>query len=1248
MKKSIILAGLSVLAAGIAAAALAGCSGYKFEKYSYNFGGTSENDWRALEYPDEEMKMDGLVDEDAYGDTYLSFSDVNNVNMKLYAHMGEEGVFFGFVSNDKYVNYNPSHDVFENTSVEIQVAPFGTEKLNANVVQLRLGANGTPDQWVGFPSEDGYQYSKKYIPSIGAVHVNGTINEGADGYSVELYLPYTSIGLEEKPEDGVICAPSFNTMADPNSATRGTWTMMLGCELTNPATWYVVDGTGMTTHTAGFKAGATHTQEEKDRQFSYVGYDMEEAYLLKTQVTLDAGAANSFLGDDMYPKFGIVNRGNRALRTFHIDAAERKGVNFGTVLASQTTDGGTSWQWDSNASTSMGDHWGSVVIDGGSEVSRYKNIDMESILYEGNLYFILDGTLVGTAHNFTEKGEGAVPGFFTFNTMAKFRSVEYKKDKEEVEKELSSFLPKEKTIDGDLSDWTDEEINRHFKAVEDTNGNKMKVRAFRGEDGLYIAYEVHHLLVAPVAKWDGSWWRNTNIEFFIGGKDERNHYALTTFGTSGYMDAVMTTTRDENREYDTVGEIFVPFDSLARDGFELTSDLEVGFAFKPAENSEAGNLLKGSNWWRLTDGEPNTNYLRVAAKGIGEEYTLTYTAGEGTGEDEEVSVFGGDVITLQAPSSFTKEGYRFLNWSDGTRRYAVGEEYTMPEEDTTLTAMWISNTASGAYGVTYQKGEGDVTGDVPVDNNEYAPGDRFDVATKGNLAREGYRFMGWTDGETTYEAGGKGNIEEKNVVLTAIWSKEYTLEYDLGSVTGDAPEGGIFVEGERFTLSKDVPEDENYDFFGWTFEDKTYTTDETFVMPNKNVTLTAVWKPKIKVDGSTADWTQLDSKVLSAHSYTDERGATWYGVLRDDGVYLAVEYTHNNDPKFGQEGWFNNTNFEIRFKDSDAANHFYVYLKDATMLATLGSDGQYDFGTSKAVFQNTGSVQKKSVFEVFYPNSIVEKYKAGSAIRVGLAVKTAGGDESINGGGVGFEGDAWYAPYGVWPDDPSMYAYITREGLYLSEEYEHPDWEFGSESAVSDDHSISADGNLSDWTEDHTIGITGTDLYNGKSVTFHGKLTSKGLYLAAEAYHEIFTTGQGNWWNNTNFELRIGRNWGGDGNKRPRQFWVNATASGCAVSAEGMQAKLFTESVTDKGTAKVHTIIEVFIPNSVFLEYDYMIKNGSIQVGVAWKTNDDRINNGTIGDDPWWMPLGEQVNTNPAVVDGTGIYTAAEYAAKQA
>lgn len=215
-KKWIIaaLTALMCLCLGLFVSACGEAKNYGFEDYGYN-NGTNENDWTKLEYPDTDITVDGVVNTTEYGDKFLSFSDVNGINMKVYAHMGQEGVFFGFVSDDTAVFYD-AKDVYNNTSIEIQVAPAGTEKLNPNVVQLRLGANGYAEQWVGMKAHDTkYDYTRKYIPSMGRIRINGQLNSAeCEGYSMEIYMPYTSLNLDSKP-DSIVCAPSFNTKAAP-------------------------------------------------------------------------------------------------------------------------------------------------------------------------------------------------------------------------------------------------------------------------------------------------------------------------------------------------------------------------------------------------------------------------------------------------------------------------------------------------------------------------------------------------------------------------------------------------------------------------------------------------------------------------------------------------------------------------------------------------------------------------------------------------------------------------------------------------------------------------------------------------------------------------------------------------------------------------------------------------------------------------------------------------------------------------
>ena len=1262
-KRTILIAGLSLLATGLTAAALTGCKGYKFEEYSYNYGGESEKDWRALEYPDQSIKMDGLVNVGEYGKNHLSFSDVNGVNMKVYAHLGEEGVFFGFVSNDTLVNYNPKNDVFNNTSVEIQVAPNGTETLNSNVVQLRLGANGTPDQWVGFPADDmKYAYTKKYIPSMGVVHIDGELNDRADGYSVELYLPYTSIGLSEKPES-VVCAPSFNTMPNPYNSTRATWTMMLGCDLAQPATWYVVDETGMTAHTAGFTSkGANVSQSKGYNEFYYFDTAPSESYYLKSEVTVTT-TTKPFLNNDNFPKFGLVNKSENALQAFYIDAANGTGTNFGTVRAIQSTAGGTNWQWNNNASTSIEGHWGN------SYIGNYRNKQLETIYYEGDLYFILDGVLVKTVKNFAPQSDGAVPGLMCFNTKATFTKNEFETDPTKVKAEVEKYLAKEAKIDGDLSDWTNADVNRHAKTVADgTNGNSMTVRAFRGSDGLYIAYEVAHRVNLTPSKWDEGWWNNTNVELYVNGTGEKNHYALTTFGSGGYMDGAMITTRNEDRTYSTVAEIFIPFTSLERDGFNKNDTLNVGFAFKSTNNTADSNL-HGKDWWAI-EGTPTSVQLSVLEKGIGEEYTVSYSAGEesgvtGTAPAEQI-VFAGDRISLAA-NTFIRSGYTFIGWSDGSNGYAAGEEYLMPRNDVTLTACWIADSATGTkYGVVYADDAADSNGTLPTDEQTYAEGELVTLA-QAELTREGYRFAGWSYGGKTYVAGSKIFMGSGVLTLTAVWEKVYTLSYAAGGsgVEGTLPETMSYANGDTVEIKLGALTRNGYDFFGWecSFNHEVYAAGEIFAMPDEDVTFTAVWKSTITIDGNLTDWNAIGSKTIGAHSINsgDNRKATWYGVLRDDGLYLAVDIYHNNLGS-GQGDWWKNLNFEIHLGAQNLQH--YVYVKNFNA-GLLGIGATYTIEKSSGDFTAaynyasglTSGTTHHSTFEVFFPNSMISGLKeTDGSIRIGVAIKTDDNNEKITGGSYEYAGgDAWYAPYGVLVNVYDQFAYVTKDGMYLKNEYEHSEMQFGTASATAN-AGITLDGDISEWTSaaGKTLSVVGTDLVNyaGKSVTFYGKMTQSGLYLAVEAYHGDYVIGQSDWWNNTNFELRIGEVFGSTGNLWAKQYYVYATGevgtNAFRASESYMQISSKTERISNHGSANYHTVIEVFISAANLVQYDYMVQNGMIHVGVAWKTPGDDINNNSasVRDvDSWWQPKDTFINTNPTCVNGNGIYTAKEYAA---
>ncbi len=173
----------------------------------------------------------------------------------------------------------------------------------------------------------------------------------------------------------------------------------------------------------------------------------------------------------------------------------------------------------------------------------------------------------------------------------------------------------------------------------------------------------------------------------------------------------------------------------------------------------------------------------------------------------------------------------------------------------------------------------------------------------------------------------------------------------------------------------------------------------------------------------------------------------------------------------------------------------------------------------------------------------------------------------------------------------------------------------------ADASKFTVDGDLSEWTEEyHTISIIGDpeDTINNsvnKKAIFYAALTADGLYLACDAYHDMLTSGQANWWLNTNFEFFIGNIY----ISTPKQYYVFATADGCGKSDNVTEAIMVTEDGIDGTT--YHTVVECFV-EAGYLDDFYQ---NTINIGVAWKTAGDNIKGGYCNANPdksdeYWVP----------------------------
>lgn len=98
-------------------------------------------------------------------------------------------------------------------------------------------------------------------------------------------------------------------------------------------------------------------------------------------------------------------------------------------------------------------------------------------------------------------------------------------------------------------------------------------------------------------------------------------------------------------------------------------------------------IVKAQDTWT-----GSTIYLKsITFTPLGTNRDITFAKGDEsvTGSvPADASCAVGGSYTLPGIGTLARVGYSFAGWSDGTNTYAVGDSYTMPDEDVTFTAQW--------------------------------------------------------------------------------------------------------------------------------------------------------------------------------------------------------------------------------------------------------------------------------------------------------------------------------------------------------------------------------------------------------------------------------------------------------------------------------------------------------------------------------------------------------------------------------
>jgi uncharacterized repeat protein (TIGR02543 family) len=203
--------------------------------------------------------------------------------------------------------------------------------------------------------------------------------------------------------------------------------------------------------------------------------------------------------------------------------------------------------------------------------------------------------------------------------------------------------------------------------------------------------------------------------------------------------------------------------------------------------------------------------------------TVTYNLGSGTGTipTQLTGRFIGGTFSTAVSSGFTRSGFAFAGWSDGTNIFAANSTYTVGGADVVLTAQWTAV----SYSVTFLS-NGATSGTAPTQANLTA-GQTFTTPTNP-FTKTGFNFAGWNDGTNSYAPSATYTMTAANTVLVAQWAaRGYAITYDGNTSTGGSvPTAGNFVTGSpAYSVALNTFTKTGHVFTGWrTTADATGTS----------------------------------------------------------------------------------------------------------------------------------------------------------------------------------------------------------------------------------------------------------------------------------------------------------------------------------------------------------------------------------------------------------------------------------------
>ncbi len=284
MKKKIAVALCTIGAAlslGLAVACAETAGDYQFNDYEY------ENPRNEISIAD--VTLDGKFDESFWSEKRWHSTDAvcntntwqmqDGVSVAMTMQFAEDGLLFGVqVWDDSFTYYSYGREFYGNSGIEVFLS-LEPDLLNNNggaweIMVDGVGANKT-QKWVAGNVATGANFCAFPATVYSAATVNGgELNGTAESLSVELYVPYASLGITEKPAE-VYANYAYNRNRDANNSRDAFCDIAMyemGAGWGSGAGWYRFDGEGLVAYDIDASVSAGEGTVET-RGFAMSNYD---------------------------------------------------------------------------------------------------------------------------------------------------------------------------------------------------------------------------------------------------------------------------------------------------------------------------------------------------------------------------------------------------------------------------------------------------------------------------------------------------------------------------------------------------------------------------------------------------------------------------------------------------------------------------------------------------------------------------------------------------------------------------------------------------------------------------------------------------------------------------------------------------------------------------------------------------------------------------------------------------------------